>query len=1033
MTKNHIGSFLSLIYCFSYFTGLAQQPYLEYFGKEEGLEFHEVTAPYYSKDGKLWMSHGGFEAISCYDGVRFKNYNLKELNLPYPVLAIAEDSRGLWFQKWENDAFLLYQGDTWQYFRLNGSHFYFLDSLSQELHFIDKQMQLYQLDKDTFKLSPYGSPLQLTINSKEEEWKLLTFLSGKGHYIECFDEADDLWKYYSTDLIPGSQPKLIGTCQQNDKLRFFTPSKYYAFSYESAAVYYYENRKKQKKISINLGKNQGSVLSNFTIQTPNKVSSNLKYGYIATGPNNQWKYIFAPHSPDSLILWASHLPNSVDVQGTQTPSGEFWLSSNEGLLHVNPSMLEFSSTDGNMVSGLHTINEDSKGNIWFGGYTNSGFIIYDGTNFRRPSDVELHKLRVLPGSMSYQEEALLFFYENQVGLGIIENEKFEHLKTDIPKFTGFYLKEMASGQIAAAYTELGIIDTPLTNPLKISVKGIEKGLKLSRILSITEDKNQRLWLGRFGEGMAVYTPVQDTIITWRSSPTNPKSFGIICSVLDKNNNLWFGGDKGLFVLEAPDQFPIFEANLFDRTQFIPLPGGDLSPIFFITEHHDYIVVGTQVAIHFLDLKDYSKNSIRPLTYSLFYGKDIHGNGSEQNTVLTDSKGFLWVGTHDGAVRIEVDKLVFDTTFENIIVKEFKAGNEIISGISPENPIKIPKEKRNIQFTYETTGNPNLQDYCFFDIYIITQQGDTILQVLDTKEKTFSIPYLPAGQHRLEIKSKKHNKYQTTLIQQFQIPLLLEENVWLWALVGLGISLLGIIFLWYRFRQRKIVLEQRLALEQAKRQQDELKAHSIANFFNPHFINNALHWLQSRYRKDDASALIIDKLAANVEQISNATRLGRTYHTLAEEFKLVQDYLTVQQIRFGKQLQIELPQWSDLKPFSNIPILVTQIQIHVENAIEHGIRNVDTLGIVKVKFYDDNSFVKLIIEDNGLGRKKGGRSELNRNSSTKMLNQLIAIYNEYNPIKINIQYEDFIFKNDSRPAYGTRVILLIPKKYQYEIK
>lgn len=69
---------------------------------------------------------------------------------------------------------------------------------------------------------------------------------------------------------------------------------------------------------------------------------------------------------------------------------------------------------------------------------------------------------------------------------------------------------------------------------------------------------------------------------------------------------------------------------------------------------------------------------------------------------------------------------------------------------------------------------------------------------------------------------------------------------------------------------------------ARRERDGLQIQALSNFFNPHFINNALHWVQSRYRRTLLdTTTIIGRLADNVDILYHNTQSGKAHHSLLQ--------------------------------------------------------------------------------------------------------------------------------------------------------
>ena len=111
----------------------------------------------------------------------------------------------------------------------------------------------------------------------------------------------------------------------------------------------------------------------------------------------------------------------------------------------------------------------------------------------------------------------------------------------------------------------------------------------------------------------------------------------------------------------------------------------------------------------------------------------------------------------------------------------------------------------------------------------------------------------------------------------------------------------------------------------------------------------------------------------------------------------------------------------------------QSQIHVENAIEHGLRNRPQSRKLEVNIWDKNDYLDIKVTDWGIGRPAAKKlASQGTQQGVTMLNNLHSIFNKGNSQKIKSWYEDTPFRDHtSGIEYGTIVHILIPKHYCYE--
>jgi signal transduction histidine kinase len=147
-----------------------------------------------------------------------------------------------------------------------------------------------------------------------------------------------------------------------------------------------------------------------------------------------------------------------------------------------------------------------------------------------------------------------------------------------------------------------------------------------------------------------------------------------------------------------------------------------------------------------------------------------------------------------------------------------------------------------------------------------------------------------------------------------------------------------------------------------RQLLEARLKTLTAQIEPHFLMNTLANVRYLIKADATAARdMLDHLA---DFLNGALEHSRDVHsTLEREFRLVESYLAIMQIRFGGRLKfsIELP--TDLRDVPFPPLLLHTL---VENAVKHGLGPSGGCGFVRVAAERADSSVALIVEDNGVG-------------------------------------------------------------------
>ncbi len=179
------------------------------------------------------------------------------------------------------------------------------------------------------------------------------------------------------------------------------------------------------------------------------------------------------------------------------------------------------------------------------------------------------------------------------------------------------------------------------------------------------------------------------------------------------------------------------------------------------------------------------------------------------------------------------------------------------------------------------------------------------------------------------------------------------------LSGFGVLALPVIayILIKKKRQKKKLQRQEQLTKEAR-----LKLESIRAQLNPHFVYNALSGIQNLVNKNDNAA-------AN-SYLTKFSRLSRKVLedaekdlvTIEDEVKLLNDYLQMEQMRFGFAYSISVEEDIDQ---TNTEIPTMLLQPFVENAVKHAMQAVDS-GRIKIKFEKAGKSVLVTIGDNGKG-------------------------------------------------------------------
>jgi len=160
-------------------------------------------------------------------------------------------------------------------------------------------------------------------------------------------------------------------------------------------------------------------------------------------------------------------------------------------------------------------------------------------------------------------------------------------------------------------------------------------------------------------------------------------------------------------------------------------------------------------------------------------------------------------------------------------------------------------------------------------------------------------------------------------------------------------------------ERLTLIEREKALV---RRTAEARLTALRAQINPHFLFNALNTIAALIAERPAEAEhAVERLARIFRHVLHAE--GRTFVPLREEIRLVDDYLAIEEARFGEKLRVERD-WGDA--VLDLPVPAFALQTLVENAVKHGIERRRGGGTLTLSARPDGEFLAIGVRDTGAG-------------------------------------------------------------------
>jgi sensor histidine kinase YesM len=215
-----------------------------------------------------------------------------------------------------------------------------------------------------------------------------------------------------------------------------------------------------------------------------------------------------------------------------------------------------------------------------------------------------------------------------------------------------------------------------------------------------------------------------------------------------------------------------------------------------------------------------------------------------------------------------------------------------------------------------------------------------------------------------------------------IPLGLYKPQTIQNVVGLIATYTVIFFLWstiyfiYNYFER---YNKSLKLEATVK---DIELNNLKAQLNPHFIFNAMNSIRALVDENPVkSKEAITKLSNILRNSLVTEKKGLTKFN--DELKIVQDYLSLESIRFEERLKIVYDIAGGSSDFWVPPFM---IQTLVENGIKHGIAHLTEGGTISIKtmIIDDELTIQIVNSGRYMNGKKGGLGLTNTIHRLKLL-------------------------------------------------
>lgn len=398
---------------------------------------------------------------------------------------------------------------------------------------------------------------------------------------------------------------------------------------------------------------------------------------------------------------------------------------------------------------------------------------------------------------------------------------------------------------------------------------------------------------------------------------------------------------------------------------------------------------------------------------------LHINSNiEINDVILKNNRY-YISTNRGLIIKKQE--IYHRTHPAFAIQTIKVNNRVFDSLHLDD---LAYDENNILIHYSILSPTPFEEH-----ELLYRINESHWQKADILNPELVLSSLNHGNYTVEF--ALNSDFKNTKKVHFTI----HRPFWLQFSFILAASLvvLAILYWLYRNNIKKIEKRNQMALYKInlEKNANQSKLKAIKAQMNPHFFYNALNTLQS-YILSNEKKEAIDYLS----KFSNLTRTilemtEKDWISVADEVKTLQLYLDIEKGRFEDDFLYTIQVASEIDQESlKIPSML--LQPYVENAIKHGLLHKSDEKILKISFDKEKENLKIIIDDNGIGRQKSEalnkiknkiKNKKHQSFATEALQNRIALLNEYNHKNIVIEIIDK--SNLSHQSLGTTVTIKIP--------
>lgn len=719
-----------------------------------------------------------------------------------------------------------------------------------------------------------------------------------------------------------------------------------------------------------------------------------------------------------------------------------------------------------------SLYQNSQHDIWLG--TDGGGVSFFNhafnevktiTNYQTPKNIFVD----VPRSIAIDDKNRMWVGTSGHGLSMIDNELNKSVNINSGN------SKISTDRIVSLYFDpidkllwIGTQEGGLYNYDTEAHKLSEQiDIPLKTVWTIRAKNKDHLWIGSRDEGLFSLNKKNLNWSAFKLEGKDGRTKKNVRDVFVDSDSLSYVAfeDGTIFKLDLASDDIIEIPIKLDNDQVVS------GPIKCLIKKADQLWIGTQK----YGLISYNENTRKTKNFNTESGLPnnvVYG-------ILEDANGNFWISTNKGICQLNYDHLVNEkdpilnmhlTKKNGLVSSEFNTGaftkdgqgNLFFGGLEGVNwfhPSNLAGKEQNARIVFEEmilqdgTNTSNINLTINQDIQLKHHQKDFQISyslldfpgnekseyqykldpiqdewVYNSNNQIASFTNIEPGAYTFRVKATDHHNawIEKSVDFSFEIIPAFWQTL-LFKIIALFL-LLALIYLisWYVSREtkRKTLLDQKIKLSEAV---------ALRAQMNPHFLFNSLNSIDNyilNHKPKEASEYLskFSKLVRRILDYSTENRIS-----LKDELNLLKLYVDLEKMRFSNRFtyQFDIEKEISLEEIHVPPMI---LQPFVENAIWHGIMHAPHEGQLDINVKANEKNLYFEIDDNGIGREKAQKiksksATLKKSHGMKITEERIRLNNELYGMGGAIKTIDKI--DEFGGSAGTKVIIKIPKQYQYD--